>query len=165
MDKNEILARARLLEMLTPLCAARNLEVWGVELLFGGGRHKTVRIYLDAPAGIGIEECADISRLVSLALDVDDFIPGAYTLEVSSPGLERPFFSVEQMEPYLGRDIRVRLAVPLDGRKNFKGRLVHLDAPAFTLEVDAATYTLHWADVAKANLVYDQQASNKTGKH
>jgi len=154
MDKNEI--HARLLDMVTPLCAARDLEVWGIELLFGaGGRHKIVRIYLDSATGVGIDECTEISRHVSLALDVDDIIPGAFTLEVSSPGLERQFFTPDQMHPYIGRDIRVRLATPQDGRKNFKGRLISLDPPAFTLAIDATEFTLRWPDVAKANLVYE----------
>ena len=163
MDKNEI--HARLLDMITPLCEARGIDIWGIDLLFeAGGRHKIVRIYLDSAAGIGIDECAEVSRHVSLALDVDDIIPGAFTLEVSSPGLERPFFSPEQMRDYLNQEIRVRLRAPMEGRKNFKGRLISLDPPAFTVAVDNMEFTLNWPNVAKANLVYEPQDQGKPGK-
>jgi len=154
MDKNEI--HARLMDLVTPLCQARDLEVWGIDLLFGaGGRHRIVRVYLDSEQGVGIDECTEISRHLSLALDVEDIIPGAFTLEVSSPGLERMFFSLEQMRPYVGRTIRIRLDRPLEGRKNFKGRLESVAPPMFTLTDDGAAFELDWNDVGKANLVYE----------
>lgn len=154
MDKNEI--HARLMEMVTPLCQARDLEVWGIDLLFAaGGRHKIVRVYLDSENGVGIDECSEVSRNLSLALDVEDIIPGAFTLEVSSPGLERPFFSLEQMQAYVGQTVRIRLENPLDGRKNFKGRLLAVEPPLFTLTDDSNTFELNWDDVGKANLVYE----------
>ncbi len=163
MDKNEI--HARLMEMLTPLCQARDLEIWGLDLLFAaGGRHRIVRVYLDSAEGVGIDECAEVSRHLSLALDVEDIIPGAFTLEVSSPGLERPFFSLEQMGGYVGQTVRIRLEKPLDGRKNFKGRLIAIAPPTFTLADDAGTFELNWEDVGKANLVYEPFDPGKPGK-
>ena len=163
MDKNEI--HARLLELVTPLCLARDLEIWGIDLLFGaGGRHKIVRVYLDSAQGVGIEECADISRHLSLALDVEDIIPGAYTLEVSSPGLERPLFSLEQMAAYIGRSVRIRLEKPLEGRKNFMGSLSDINPPMFTLSDGKDAFELNWEDVGKANLVYEHDDQGKPGK-
>ncbi len=154
MDKNEI--HTRLMEMTTPLCQARDLEVWGIDLLFAaGGRHRIVRVYLDSQQGVGIDECTEISRHLSLALDVEDIIPGAFTLEVSSPGLERRFFSLEQMQAYVGQPIRVRLENPLAGRKNFKGRLVSIASPMFTLADEGDSFELNWEDVGKANLIYE----------
>ena len=163
MDKNEI--HAKLLEMVTPLCLARDLEIWGIDLLFGaGGRHKIVRVYLDSAEGVSIDECAEISRHLSLALDVEDIIPGAFTLEVSSPGLERPFFSLDQMRDYIGRTIRVRLDKPLDGRKNFKGSLLAIDPPMFSLNDAGSTFELNWEDVGKINLVFEHNDQGKPGK-
>lgn len=154
MDKNEI--HARLMEMVTPICQARDLEVWGIDLLFAaGGRHRIVRVYLDSEHGVGIDECSEVSKHLSLALDVEDIIPGAFTLEVSSPGLERPFFSLEQMHAYVGQTMRIRLEKPLEGRKNFKGRLLGMEPPMFTLTDDSNTFELNWDDVGKANLVYE----------
>ncbi len=154
MDKNEI--HAKLTEIVIPLCQARDLELWGIDLLFGaGGRHRIVRVYLDSKEGVGIDECTEISRHLSLALDVEDIIPGAFTLEVSSPGLERLFFSTEQMRPYVDQTVRVRLDNPLEGRKNFKGRLESVNPPVFTLSVDGTSFELNWDDVGKASLVYE----------
>lgn len=163
MDKNEI--HARVMEMVLPLCQARDLDVWGIDLLFGaGGRHRIVRIYLDSAQGVGIDECTEISRHLSVALDVEDIIPGAFTLEVSSPGLERQFFSLGQMAAYLGQTVRVRLDKGLDGRKNFKGRLVAIDPPAFTVNDANQDFILNWDDVTKANLVYEYPDQGKPGK-
>ncbi len=163
MDKNEI--HAKILEMVTPLCQAKDIDVWGIELLFGaGGRHNIVRLYLDSAGGVGIDECTAISRHLSLTLDVEDVIPGAYTLEVSSPGLERPFFSLEQMGAYIGQTIRVRLHTPLEGRKNFKGSLVAVTPPRFTLSDDGGSFELDWENVGKANLVYEHPDQAKPGK-
>jgi ribosome maturation factor RimP len=154
MDKNEI--HARLMEMVTPLCLARDLSVWGIELLFAtGGRHGIVRVYLDSEQGVGIDECTEISRHVSLALDIEDIVPGAFTLEVSSPGLERRFFSLEQMQDYVGQPVRVRLDNLLEGRKNFKGRLLSIASPMFTLSDDSGIFALNWEDVGKATLIYE----------
>ena len=128
----------------------------GIDLLFAaGGRHKIVRVYLDSEHGVGIDECSEISRHLSLALDVEDIIPGAFTLEVSSPGLERPFFSLEQLQAHVGQTVRIRLENPLEGRKNFKGRLLGVEPPMFTLTDDSNTFELNWDDVGKANLVYE----------
>ena len=163
MDKNEI--HSRLVEIVTPLCQARDLELWGIEVLIGAsGKHKIVRIYLDSAQGVGIDECTEISRHVSLVLDVEDFIPGAYTLEVSSPGLERPLFSLDQLAGYVEQPLRVRLSDPLDGRKNFKGPLVSIASPCFTLNVDGTHFELDWANVSKINLVYEPQEQAKPGK-
>ena len=163
MDKNEI--HARLMEMLTPLCQARDLEIWGIDLLFAaGGRHRIVRVYLDSAEGVGIEECADVSRHLSLALDVEDIIPGAFTLEVSSPGLERSFFSLEQMGGYVGQTVRIRLERPLGGRKNFKGRLTAVNPPMFSVAEENSSFELHWDNVGKAHLVYEHPEQGKPGK-
>jgi ribosome maturation factor RimP len=165
MDKSEI--HARLIEMVTPLCQARDLELWGIDLLFAaGGRHKIVRVYLDSAQGVGIDECTEVSRHLSLALDVEEnIIPGSFTLEVSSPGLERPFFSLEQMKAYVDQPVRIRLENPLDGRKNFKGRLLAIDSPKFTLSDDNDdTFELNWEDVGKANLIYAPYDQGKPGK-
>jgi ribosome maturation factor RimP len=163
MDKNEI--HAKLLELVTPLWLARDLEIWGIELLFGaGGRHRLVRVFLDSAQGVGIDECTEISRHLSLALDVEDIIPGAFTLEVSSPGLERTFFSLDQMAAYIGQPIRVRLEKALDGRKNFKGSLSAINPPMFTLTDGKVVFELNWEDVGKANLVYEHNDQGKPGK-
>ncbi len=153
------------MEIVTPLCQARDLEVWGIELLFGaGGRHKIVRIYLDSAQGVGIDECTEVSRHLSQVLDVEDIVPGTYTLEVSSPGLERLFFSPEQMGRYLGQTVHIRLDRPLNGRKNFKGRLTAVNPPMFSVAEENSSFELHWDNVGKAHLVYEHPEQGKPGK-
>ncbi len=153
------------MEIVTPLCQARDLEVWGIELLFSaGGRHKIVRIYLDSAQGVGIDECTEVSRHLSQVLDVEDIVPGTYTLEVSSPGLERLFFSPEQMGRYLGQTVRIRLDRPLNGRKNFKGRLTAVNPPMFSVAEENSSFELHWDNVGKAHLVYEHPEQGKPGK-
>lgn len=163
MDRHEI--HAQLVQILNPLCLAHNLELWGIELHFGaGGKHKLVRIYLDSPSGVTIDECVEISRHLSLTLDVEDLISGAYTLEVSSPGLERPFFNSEQLRSYKEQIIRVRLRTEKNGQKNFKGRLLLVDPPKFQLVDNNNVIELHWDDVATAHLVHEYQNTNKPAK-
>jgi ribosome maturation factor RimP len=162
MDKNEI--HAKLLELVTPLCLARDLEIWGIELLFGAADGTGSCASSSTPPRRGIDECTEISRHLSLALDVEDIIPGAFTLEVSSPGLERTFFSLDQMAAYIGQPIRVRLEKALDGRKNFKGSLSAINPPMFTLTDGKVVFELNWEDVGKANLVYEHNDQGKPGK-
>lgn len=168
-------------EAAEPVAASLGLSLWGVEFV-GGGR-TVVRIYVDkAPAaeeepssgdgpgvqgGVSVDQCAEISRLVGLALEVEDVMPGAWVLEVSSPGFERVFFSASQMLPYVGRDVDVMLADPhpdFPGRRRFKGPLRAVEGDMFTVEVLQAPAPgedpvptpagLRWDMVRKAHLVH-----------
>ncbi len=116
-----------------------------------------LRIFIDHPDGVTLDHCeAATFQLRDLLVD--------YGLEVSSPGLERPFFSPEQMQGYIGQTVRIRLEKPLEGRKNFKGSLLAVAPPMFTLTDSGSTFELNWEDVAKANLVYEHHDQGKPGK-
>lgn len=122
-------------------------------------------------AGVTIDQLGRISRQLGYALEaegVDDMIPGAYTLEVSSPGLERPFFSPEQMAPYTGRQVEVRLteplAAPFPGRKRLIGVLDAVENKTLFMTVDAEALDVAWADVDRANLVHAFPTPQKPGK-
>lgn len=95
-------------------------ELVGVEYL-PQGRRSLLRIYIDTPAGVTVDDCERVSHQVSGALDVDDPIHGGYTLEVSSPGLDRPLFTAEHYSRFAGSRIKLRLSQPLEGRRNFSG--------------------------------------------
>lgn len=113
-----------------------------------------VRIYIDKqPDGIGVEDCEAVSRQVSALLDVEDPIPGNYTLEVSSPGLDRRLTKVEHFERFLGEVIRVKLRFPQDGRRNFRGTLKTSDAENIAVEVDGEMFELPLATIESARLV------------
>ena len=144
----------RFAELAAPLAAARGLSLWGVELSPDEGR-SVVRVYLEGEDGVTVDQCARVSRDLSVVLDVEDVVPGHYTLEVSSPGLDRRFFSPEQMTPYVGQRVAVSLHEPLDGRKNFKGVLTRVQPPGFELEFDGNTMTLTWDQVKRVKLRFE----------
>lgn len=97
-------------------------ELVGVEYL-PQGRRSLLRVYIDTPDGVTVEDCERVSHQVSGVLDVDDPIHGQYVLEVSSPGLDRPLFTAEHYRRFAGRRVRLRISPPLDGRRNFSGVL------------------------------------------
>ena len=130
-------AHAAVTALALPLVEAAGLELWGIELL-GEGR-PILRVYVEAAGGVTIEQCAVLSRQLGLALDVEDVILSAYTLEVSSPGLNRPFFSPEQLTAHVGGMLEVVLHEPLPEfprRKKFYGRLEEVSGDVFALLPD-----------------------------
>tara|TARA_R110002072_G_scaffold284396_4_gene448583 strand:- start:50053 stop:50556 length:504 start_codon:yes stop_codon:yes gene_type:complete len=140
-------------ELLRPTVAALDLELWGVELLVRG-RSSLLRLYIDGPDGVTIDDCERVSRQVSAVLDVEDPLSGEYTLEVSSPGLDRPLFSMEQYARFVGDVISLRLRAPLNGRRKFKGVLEKAEAGVITMTVDSEQLDIPFQQVEKANIAY-----------
>lgn len=175
-DKTHTLITALAEQTLAPM----GLSLWGVELM-PAGKRSVLRVYVDVkdqgppqvdeedatPHGVLLDDLAEISRRLSVALDAEDLVPGSYVLEVSSPGLERTFFTLEQIEPYVGRDMEAVLHDPcLDpefaGRKRFSGKLVKLESGVLTLIVDNREVELAWSEIRKAHLVHRfDQAANR----
>ena len=154
-------AHAAITALALPLVEAAALELWGVELL-GEGR-PILRVYVESPSGVTVEECARLSRQLGLALDVEDIIASAYILEVSSPGLNRPFFRPEQLAPYIGQAVEITLRDPLPEfprRKKFSGRLSDVAGAEFAVLPDdavdpvASPVRINWENVRKAQLVH-----------
>ena len=142
--------------LIEPAVVGLGYELLGIEYL-RQGRHSLLRIYIDAVAGesIMLEDCQRISHQISGVLDVEDPIRGHYTLEVSSPGLDRPLFKRHHYERFLGSRVCVRLHVPQQGQRNFTGILDHLEGEHIYLrdvEQDRMI-ELAFAAIAKANLV------------
>jgi len=132
--------------------AALGFELVDAEL--SGGRHRrTLRVYIDGPQGITVDNCAAVSRQLSAILDVEDPIPGGYTLEVSSPGLDRPLVTPADFRRYQGAVIKVRLLNALDGRRNFTGRLLDTTSDAVVIEVDDERFNLPLTAIERARLV------------
>lgn len=113
---------AKLEELVRPLLASAGLELWGLRC-HGGREHARVQIFVDCEGGVSADQCGDAVDMLSPALDAADLIATAYTLEVSSPGLDRIFFTASQAANYLGRKIQAELRAPLDGRRKFAGIL------------------------------------------
>lgn len=142
----------RLTEMLSPSVDALGFELLGIEFI-RAGNHSTLRIYIDHENGISVDNCADVSHQVSAILDVEDPIATEYSLEVSSPGVDRPLFTIEHFALVVGETVNVRLNVPQDGRRNFKGLLKSVEDDMINIKVDNQIFTLFIDNVAKANLV------------
>lgn len=147
-------ANAQLQALIEPAVSALGFELIGVEHL-AQGRHSVLRVYIDHENGIDVEDCAEVSRQVSAVLDVEDPIRGEYTLEVSSPGLDRPLFTAEHYQRYNGSLAEIRLRSPLDGRRKFKGRMHGVRDEAVVIEVDGVEYTLALDNIEKANLIHE----------
>ena len=113
-----------------------------------------MRLYIDGPDGVTIDDCERVSRQVSAVLDVEDPLSGEYTLEVSSPGLDRPLFSMEQYARFVGDVISLRLRAPLNGRRKFKGVLEKAEAGVITMTVDSEQLDIPFQQVEKANIAY-----------
>ena len=112
----------QLSELIQPVVEAMGCELWGIEQL-SMGRYSTVKIYIDSKKGVDIEDCAKVSRQVSSLLDVEDPVNGEYTLEVSSPGLNRRLFKLDHYAAFTGSEVRIRLKRPYDGQRKYSGQL------------------------------------------
>jgi len=143
---------AGLRAILEPGVEALGFELIDAELT-GSGSQTLLRVYIDSPGGINVKDCAMVSRQLSTVLDVEDPIPGHYTLEVSSPGLDRPLVKRKDFERFTGADIRVKLFQPILGRRNFTGRLKGIAGDHIVLELDKESYELAFENIEKARLV------------
>lgn len=150
-------APERLQAVIEPAVTALGYELVGIEFL-SQGRHSLLRIYIDNAPGITLEDCEKVSRQVSAVLDVEDPIQGHYTLEVSSPGLERPLFRPEHYERFAGNEVQLRLKVPVEGRRKFKGRLLGLRDGDVVIATEAGELSFAFADIERAQLVPDWDA-------
>lgn len=156
--------------MAAPLAESLGLSIWGIEIL--GAGHPVLRIYVEGENGCDIDDCAELSRLLGLSLDVEDVMSGAYSLEVSSPGLERIFFSPDQLKKYINETVNLMLYDPVEnwpGRKRFQGKLINAEGDCISVqpedsEADALPLTTNWKNIQRVRLVHDFNA-NKGVKH
>jgi ribosome maturation factor RimP len=151
--------------LLVPTVQSLGLELLGVEYLPAPGG-ALLRLYIDVPADadagdertVGIEDCEAVSREVSAQLDVADPITGHYTLEVSSPGVDRPLFTAAQFARFIGETAKVTLKLPQDGRRRLQGAIVSVDADRTTFDVDGTPFAVAIDNIEKARLVPDWAA-------
>jgi ribosome maturation factor RimP len=143
--------------VVEPVVAAHGLELVDVESTGVAGT-RVLRVTVDTPTGDGavsVESCAAISRELGTNLDASEAVTGVYRLEVSSPGLDRHLAREKDFSAALGREVRVETRRPLDGRRRFRGRLVAFDAGVAKLRVDGHEFAIPFAEVAKAQAVYE----------
>ncbi|EGQ8088541.1 ribosome maturation factor RimP [Vibrio vulnificus] len=142
----------QLTEMLESAVVASGYELVGLEFI-RAGEHSTLRIYIDHENGITVEDCAEVSHQVSAVLDVEDPISVAYSLEVSSPGLDRPLFKPAHYEQFIGQEVNVVLKMAVANRRKWKGEIHSVDGEAITLAVDGQQEEFALSNISKANLI------------
>lgn len=137
--------------VICPVVESLGYELWGCEYL-SQGNYTLLRIYIDKNGGVTLDDCQSVSGQLSATLDVADIISNRYTLEVSSPGLQRPLFNKQQYARYLGHKISFRLRSPIGGQRNFIGLLKSIDDNCLTIDCDSKQVILPIVDIEKANL-------------
>jgi ribosome maturation factor RimP len=144
-------------EMLEPGIRSMGYELVGVEYHGSGKGGGLLRVYIDSEQGISADDCQRVSYQVSGVLDVADPIPGHYTLEVSSPGLDRLLFRPQDFERFAGQLVRVRMRFPIEGQRKFKGRLLGLQEDTVRIEQDGGQVNLPYEQIEQARLVPEYQ--------
>lgn len=139
-------------ELFEPIVQALGCELWGIEYT-GQGKYSVLRVYIEKEAGVDVEDCARVSRQISGILDVEDPISGEYTLEVSSPGMDRPLFTLEQYAAHVGAEIKLQLRVKFENRRNFKGVVTAVENDEVVLTEGDEQITLPFELIEKANVV------------
>jgi ribosome maturation factor RimP len=153
MDKADLTTRIR--GIAQKVADDRQVELVHVEIA-GTKRDSVVRIYIDKPEGVTLDDCSLFSRDVEGVLDLDDIIPSRYVLEVSSPGIERELYSLEDFRRFEGRLAKVKTKSELEGQKTFVGPITAIDGETITVEDRSlGPVSFSYADVAKANLKID----------
>lgn len=140
-------------ELLEPSIRSLGYELVGVEYRSGGSGGALLRVYIDNEQGVTLDDCQTVSYQVSGVLDVEDPIPGHYTLEVSSPGADRLLFKPRDYRRFAGSLVKLRLDRPLQGRRKFTGRLRGLDGDDVVIEQDGENVSLPLERIEQARLV------------
>ena len=150
----------QLTEMLDAPVAASGYELVGLEFI-RAGEHSTLRIYIDSPNGINVDDCAEVSHQVSAVMDVEDPISVAYNLEVSSPGLERPLFKADHYQQFIGHEVSIVLKMAVGNRRKWKGDIQSIEGETVKVLVEGQEEEFVLSNIAKANLIPKFQFSQR----
>lgn len=140
--------------LLLPIVEKAGVEIYDVEYV-KEGRDYYLRVYIDKPEGVNIQDCENVSRALSDALDAEDFIPDAYILEVSSPGLGRTLKKDRHLERSLGEQVEIKIYKPIDKKKEFSGILKAYNADTITIEENGVSLVFERQDIATVRLALD----------
>ncbi len=139
-------------QIIEPVVNGVGCELWGIEYK-PFGKSALLRIFIDKDEGITLEDCSEVSYQVSGVLDVEEPITVAYTLEVSSPGVDRPLLSPKHFQQYTGREIAVTCKWPVDGRRKFKGTIIVADDEGVELAEGEDKVSISYDSISKAKLI------------
>ncbi len=143
-----------LVTLLEPTVERLGYELADLEVRLGG-KGGLVRVFIDKADGIALDDCEAVSRAISALLDVEDPLPGNYSLEVSSPGLDRKLTKSEHFQRFMGEIVKVKMRFPVEGRRRFRGKLLSMDENNIVVEVDGESHSLALAAIDTARLVPD----------
>lgn len=141
----------KLVNFIEPAVSGLGFELVGIEFI--PGRTSILRVYIDSEQGITVDNCADVSHQISAVMDVEDPIKEAYTLEVSSPGLDRPLFTLEHYQRFIGQEVTLALRIAMLNRRKWKGVIKQVSNGMITLMVDGKEETFVFSNIQKANIV------------
>ena len=144
----------KLTELVRPAVEETGKDLLGIEFI-SAGQHSVLRLFIDHENGIDVDDCAEVSRQVGALLDVEDPISTEYSLEVSSPGLDRPLFTLAHYQAVIGETVNIKLSIPLNGRRKFKGKLESIDNDTLIVMLDGEDYELIISNIDKGNLVHN----------
>lgn len=143
----------RVAELVTPVLEDREMELWGVRLI-NSQRRSTLQIFIDKKeGGVTIDDCGEVSVEIGAILDVEDIFQHPYYLEVSSPGLDRLLFTLEQTLRYVGREMNIEVSMPVQNRRRFRGVLEKVEQDILFVNVDKTVYEIAYPNVTKIQLV------------
>lgn len=141
----------RLIEIIQQPIEALGFELIGLEYI--RSRQPILRIFIDHENGISVDDCAEVSHQISAIFDVEDPIASNYTLEVSSPGMDRPLFTIEHYKQFIDQNISFSLRIPTMNRRNWKGKLMQVENEMITVDVDGELHQFAFGNIQKANIV------------
>ena len=144
----------QLVEMFAPIISALGYELVGIEYI-SQGKHSIVRVFIDSAKGINLDDCQQVSQQISGILDVEDPIAGEYSLEVSSPGTQRPLFTIEHYVQFIGQPVFLRFYGMVEKRRKLKGHIISVDGSNITIsELDTELeFVIDVDDIDKAHLI------------
>jgi ribosome maturation factor RimP len=145
----------RIVELAGQVAESMGMEVVLVEIK-GGGNQAIVRAFIDRPGGVSLDDCERFSKRFSVSLDVEDWIPFSYVLEVSSPGINRPLIKESDFQRFCGQNAKVRTKIPIEGQRNFKGRIAGVTEGRLALEImPGKQIGIALTEIEKASLIAD----------
>lgn len=148
-------APAALMKLIEPVVTGLGYEFVGMELV-GQGRQSVLRVFIDKEQGILVEDCSRVSHQISGVLDVEDPIRGRFTLEVSSPGIDRPLFTLAHFERFVGSTIKLELnQATVEGQKKFRGEILKVNGEVIHLHVEDEEFEIPFGLIQKARLLVD----------
>jgi len=142
----------KLMQMLEPVVVAMGCELWGIDFA-SSTRYSTLRVYIEKEGGVQLEDCERVSRQVSSVLDVEDPINTEYTLEVSSPGMDRPLYTLNHFSRFAGETVNIRLRTPYEGRRRYKGLLAGVEGDDVVIQCEDEEFLFPIDAIDKANVV------------